>query len=148
MTVNIFVDTNVLVYARDSSEPEKQPLAAEWLAHLWRSQTGRLSIQILNEYYVTVTQKLGPGMSKEEAREDVRNLMLWRPVPLSTTVVERAWRIQYQHGTSFWEALIVAAAQVARCSCLLSEDLQDGQDLDGVQVVDPFRHRHGTVPQT
>ena len=145
MTVSVFVDTNVLVYARDASEPEKQPLAAEWVAHLWRSQTGRLSIQILNEYYVTVTQKLKPGMSVEEAREDVRNLMLWRPVPLSTTLVEQAWSVQDRHGASLWDALIIAAAQIARCPYLLSEDLQDGQDLDGVKVVSPFRHHHETL---
>lgn len=60
-----FVDTNVLVYARDISEPEKQRRASEWLAHLWRSREGRLSVQVLQEYYVTLTQKLKPGLPRE-----------------------------------------------------------------------------------
>ncbi len=74
MSVNCFVDTNILVYTRDSSEPEKQPVAKQWLAHLWERECGRISAQILNEYYVTVTQKLKPGLSKEQARSDIRAL--------------------------------------------------------------------------
>ncbi len=77
-----FVDTNVLVYARDASESEKQPQAADWMNYLWRSQAGRLSTQVLNEYYVTVTRKLSPGTAVEDARRDIRNLVAWQPVRL------------------------------------------------------------------
>jgi predicted nucleic acid-binding protein len=68
--VSVFVDTNVLVYARDASDPEKQAIAAAWIEHLWASADGRLSVQVLQEYYVTTTRKLDPGLPAEEARQD------------------------------------------------------------------------------
>jgi len=79
MSDNIFVDTNVLVYSRDLSEPEKQPQALAWMNHLWSTRTGRTGFQVLQEFYVTVTQKLVPGLDQESAREDVRSLLSWGP---------------------------------------------------------------------
>jgi len=136
----VFVDTNVLVYDQDSSEAVKQPIAHRWLEHLWRTRQARLSVQVLSEYYVTVTRKLSPARSPELARADVRDLMLWRPVPLDESLMSRAWTLEDRFGLSWWDALVVSAAQVARCPHLLTEDLQDGQELDGIRVVDPFRH--------
>ena len=72
MTGEVFVDTNVLVYARDASEPIKQRRAALWVEHLWATRSGRTGVQVLNEYYVTVTRKLQPGMPRLQARADVR----------------------------------------------------------------------------
>jgi predicted nucleic acid-binding protein len=74
--VPIFVDTNVLVYARDTAQPGKQPQAAAWVRHLVETRQGRLSYQVLQEYYVTTTRKLHPGLSVEQARADVRDLPL------------------------------------------------------------------------
>jgi predicted nucleic acid-binding protein len=139
-TETVFVDTNVLVYARDSSEPEKQPAALEWIDRLWATRLGRISIQVLNEYYVTVTRKLSPGLPVEEAREDVRALSTWDPVPLDVACVEEAFSVQEDHAIPYWDALIVAAARRAGAAYLLTEDLQDGQGLDGVVVLDPFSH--------
>jgi predicted nucleic acid-binding protein len=133
-----FVDTNVLVYARDTSEGAKQEIAWRWLEHLWRSRTGRLSYQVLDEYYVVVTEKLKPGLDREVARADVRNLMLWSPLPTSCTTIETAWTIQDRHGLSWWDSLIVAAAQTASCTWLLSEDFAHGRVFEGVCVVNPF----------
>lgn len=133
-----FVDTHVLVYARDSAEPVKQPLARAWIGYLWASRSGRLSVQVLNEYYVTVTRKLTPGLPAALAQSDIRDLGAWSPVSLSLQVVERAWEVEGRFGLSFWDSLIVAAAVVSGAGCLLSEDLQTGQVLDGVQVVNPF----------
>jgi predicted nucleic acid-binding protein len=133
-----FVDTNVLVYARDASEPAKQPAAERWLRLLWATRSGRVSSQVLNEYYTVVTEKLRPGLGRDEARADVRNLTAWAPVPTDGPVVEGAWTVQDRHGLSWWDALVVSAAQVAGCAWLLTEDLQHGQALDGVTVVDPF----------
>jgi predicted nucleic acid-binding protein len=138
MTEICFVDTNILVYFRDASEPEKQRLAASWLAHLWRQRLGRLSFQVLNEYYVAVTQRLTPGLDCDSARSDVRNLMKWQPVSVDQVVIEGAWAVQDRYHLSWWDALIVSAAQKARCAYLLSEDLRDGQRMDGVEVVNPF----------
>lgn len=134
----VFVDTNVLVYGRDESEPDKQPVAARWLGYLWKSGEGRLSVQVLQEYYVTVTRKLRPGLPAGQARSDVRDLHSWRPVQIDGALLEIAWANQDRFDVSFWDALIVAAAQEAGCETLLTEDLSAGMDLDGVVVVNPF----------
>lgn len=137
----VFVDTNVLVYARDASEPVKQPKSRVWLEHLWRARTGRLSQQVLSEFYVTVTRKLDPGLSRADARAEVRTLQAWRPVVIDGDIVEAAWALEDAHSLSFWDALIIAAAQSARCEHLLSEDLTDGVTYGGVTVIDPFAHQ-------
>jgi predicted nucleic acid-binding protein len=133
----------VLVYARDSSEPEKQRRAAEWMGELWRSRGGRISQQVLHEYYVTVTRKLSPGLSAAVARQDVRALLQWRPVPADGELLERAWAIEDRYRLSFWDALIVAAAVASGAGMLLTEDLQEGTEIDGVLVVNPFRTAPG-----
>jgi predicted nucleic acid-binding protein len=138
--VTIFVDANVLVYARDAGQPDKQRQAGDWVERLWESTQGRLSSQVLNEYYVTVTRKLAPGMPVDDARADVEDLMAWRPIPIGSNLVRHAWAIEDAFGFSFWDALIVAAAGAAGCRHLLTEDLQDNQDLDGIRVVNPFTH--------
>ncbi len=139
MSVTYFVDTNLLVYARDANEPSKQPLAEAWLEALWRQRRGRLSYQVLHEYYVTVTRKLRPGIPAQDARDDVRALMTWRPVSADSVILEAAWAAQDRNRLSWWDALIVSAAQVVGADYLLTEDLQAGQDLDSVVVVDPFQ---------
>jgi predicted nucleic acid-binding protein len=139
--VPVFVDTNVLVYARDRSDQGKQARAMEWMRHLWKTGEGRLSVQVLHEFYVTVTRKLDPGLPPGIARADIRDLAAWHPVPLEVPALEIAWSVEDRFGLSFWDALIVAAAHVAACEVLLTEDLQHGMDLDGVRVLDPFRTR-------
>ena len=141
----VFVDTNVLVYARDASEPEKQPQAAAWIDHLWRTRTARLSFQVLQEYYATTTRKLEPGLTPEQARADVRDLLAWRPVSVGTDLLELGWSVEDRFGLSCWDALIVAAARIAGCECLLTEDLQHGAELEGLQVVSPFRAAAGSL---
>jgi predicted nucleic acid-binding protein len=138
MTGPVFVDSNVLVHARDASEPEKQPRAHEWMVHLWQTRTGRLSYQVLQEFYTTVTDKLDPGLDRETARSEVLSFLAWRPVAVDRRVIEIAWAIQDRHQLSWWDALIVAAAQVLRCSHLLTEDLQDGLEIGDLRVVNPF----------
>jgi predicted nucleic acid-binding protein len=140
-----FVDTNVLVYLRDASDPKKQRLAAEWMTALWETRLGRVSVQVLHEYYVTVTRKLKPGMPVEDARDDVAALQSWNPLPLGASLIDEAWRIEDRYQFGFWDSLIAAAAHRSGCVWLLSEDLQDGQDLDGVRVVNPFEHAPDTV---
>lgn len=143
--MSIFVDTNVLVYARDLSAPSKQERAHEWMSALWASRLGRTSVQVLNEYYVTVTRKLAPGLAASDARADVDDLRAWMPVPISAGLLDSAFAFEDRFGLSYWDSLIVAAAQAAGCDHLLTEDLQDGQRLDTVTVVDPFAHRPATL---
>ncbi|MGE0158247.1 MAG: PIN domain-containing protein [Gemmatimonadales bacterium] len=140
MTARVFVDTNVLVYARDTTEAEKHRTARHWMAMLWAERGGALSWQVLHEYYVCVTRKLTPGRDAAAAREDVASLVAWRPIPLDLATVDAAWAVEDRFGLSWWDALIVAAAQAGGCTHLLTEDLQDGQVFAGVRVISPFVH--------
>jgi len=138
MTAPVFVDTNVLVYARDTRVGSKQQCAHEWLGFLWETRRGRLSRQVLQEYYVTVTRRLKPGLSREEARADVRALFHWLGPIDAASLIEVSWDLQGRFSISFWDALIASAAKHLGCAFLLTEDLSTGQDLDGVEVVSPF----------
>lgn len=138
MKDNCFVDTNIFVYFRDAEEPEKQKTAARYLTILWENQTGRISYQVLNEYYTVVTRKLKPGLSSDAARKDIRNLMLWDPVVVDQLIIEKGWEIQDQYQLSWWDSLIVSAALKSGCSTLLTEDLQDGQSIENLTIINPF----------
>jgi len=139
MTARVFVDSNVLVYSFDQREPEKLARARMWLDYLWAARTGRVSFQVLQEFYVTANRKLKPGLDAETARRVVRSLWAWQPIATDEQSFVAAWGIQDRFQLSWWDALIVAAARSAGCSVLLTEDLQHGQSLDGVRVVDPFQ---------
>jgi predicted nucleic acid-binding protein len=138
MTGAVFVDTNVLVYARDESEPAKRPIAARWLEDLWREHRGRTSTQVLNEYYVTVTRKLRHPLDSEAAWSDVQDLFEWEPQEVTRGLLSRAREIETRYSTNWWDALIVAAAQLQDCTILLSEDFQDGMTFGGLSVRNPF----------
>jgi predicted nucleic acid-binding protein len=109
------------------------------LAHLWRHRLGRLSLQVLQEYYVSVTQKLKPGMERDAARRDVRDLWHWVPASSGAGLLEAAWTLQDQFSLSWWDALILSSAQLAGCQTLLSEDFQHGQRFGALRVSSPFR---------
>jgi predicted nucleic acid-binding protein len=141
MTVAVFVDTNVLVYARDASEPSKQARASAWLRELWLEQRGRTSVQVLSEYYTTVTRKLRPGIEPDEAWDDVNALFAWQPQKIDHPLLERAREIERRHSLSWWDSMIVAAAQLQNCELLLSEDLQHGWTCGTVTVSNPFADR-------
>ena len=138
MTVPVFVDSNVFLYWRDATVPLKQARATSWLRVLWHERTGRISAQVLSEYYANVTRKLRPGLSPDDAWDDVRALMSWRPQAVDEEVLERGREIERHFRLSWWDSLIVAAAQVQSCPVLLSEDLQDGAVYGGVTVRSPF----------
>lgn len=136
MTGIVFVDTNVLIYVREEHEPRKQQQAISWMRNLWDSGDGRISFQVLQEYFNKMLQKK-PGL-RDEIRSDVRDLLAWNPIAVNAALLERAWKIQDRYRLSFWDSLIVAAARVASCRWLLTEDLQHGQTLDGVTIINPF----------
>ena len=138
MTAPVFVDTNVLVYSRDARDPAKHERAREWVGFLWDTKRGRVSRQVLHEYYVTVTRKLRPGLPVEEARADVRALFHWLTAVDPEVMIESAWVLQDRCSLSFWDALVVGAAQAMECASILSEDLPAGQRLEGILVVNPF----------
>ena len=138
MTAPVFVDTNVLVYARDLREKVKQPVAALWIAHLWRDRAGRTSTQVLSEYYVTVTRKLKPGMDPAQAWDEVNAFLSWHPQPVDGTLLQRAYQIEQRYRLSWWDSAVVGAAQLQDCALLLSEDLHDGAVFGSVTVRSPF----------
>jgi predicted nucleic acid-binding protein len=143
MTALVFVDTNVLLYALDRADLKKQQAAREWRDELWKSRRGRISFQVLQEFYAKVIQKWPAG--RDEARAEVRDLLAWLPVTVDAAILERGWKIQDRYRLSFWDSLIVAAAKSAGCRYLLTEDLQANQDLDGVMVVSPFLSNPASV---
>lgn len=147
MTAAVFVDTNIFVYSRDASEPKKQSVAARWLEELWTEQRGRTGIQVLNEFYITVTRKLDPGMTPEDAWADVHALLSWDPQPVDRRLLLRAQNVEHRHRLSWWDSMIVAAAQIQNCAQILSEDLQDGWSCDGVTVCNPFSTRLADQPE-
>ena len=144
MTALVFVDTNVLVYRHDLSEPAKQQRSDDWLRLLVRVRSGRLSFQVLLELYATLTRKLRFGIDGRKAQEIARDFTVWQPVAVDLGVMERAWRLQESHFLSWWDALIVAAAQSCECRVLLTEDLQHGRFFGQVQVINPFESPNRT----
>jgi predicted nucleic acid-binding protein len=138
MSAPIFVDTNILLYARDATEREKQLVATECLTWLWRERLGRTSTQVLSEYYVNVTRKLKPGLPASQAWDDVTALMAWHPMALDVTVLRRAREIEREWRLGWWDSMIVATAQLQGCATLLTEDLQSGAVIGGVTIRNPF----------
>lgn len=136
----VFVDADVLVYARDASEGDRQLRADEWMLHLWRSRTGRVSYLVLTEYYDFVTRRLDPGLEPPVAREDVRDLLAWRPLEVDPAVLDGAWSLQMHHGLPWWRALTVSTAQAGGCRFLLTASLAHGRAFDGLEVVNPFEN--------
>ena len=138
MTGPVFVDTNVFVYLHDDSEPEKKRRADDWITCLSRHRAGRLSFQVLQELYSVLTRKVRPALAPSTTQSIIRDLASWRPIPIDLAILERAWLMEERYSLSWWDALIVAAAQACQCDALLTEDLQHGQTFGAVRVIDPF----------
>jgi predicted nucleic acid-binding protein len=136
MTATVFVDTNVLIYALDQADLKKQAAAESWRTALWETQRGRISLQVLQEFYAKVIQKR--PAAKNNARAEVLDLFAWRPLGMTTQLLELGWTMQDRFHLSFWDSLIVAAAKTCGCLYLLTEDLQAGQDFAGLKVISPF----------
>ena len=133
-----FVDTNVLLYAHDASETEKQPIARELLEELWADRSGVVSTQVLQEFYVVATRKFRPQMRRSEAREIVTLYATWSVVQVDVGLILDAAVLEERAQLSFWDALIVEAARRAGAVRLVSEDLQTGRRIAGIAVENPF----------
>lgn len=138
MTGKVFVDSNVLIYAHDSDAGAKQQRAAERLKQLWDNGQGRLSTQVLQEFYVNATQKIKKPLARSLAREIIRNYGLWVESAITTATLVRASEIGEAWKISFWDGMILAAAEQDGARELLSEDLKHGQAIAGIRVVNPF----------
>lgn len=133
-----FVDTNVLVYAHDCSAGKKHEQARALLEELWESGTGCLSLQVLQEFYVTVTQKVPKPISPDAAVEIIRALSHWRVHIPDVPDLFRAVEMQRLYRLSFWDAMILASAEALDCEILWSEDFNTGQKYGSVKVRNPF----------
>jgi predicted nucleic acid-binding protein len=133
-----FVDTNILVYAQDRSEADKQPRARALLEALWSTRTGCLSTQVLQEFYVVATRKLSPALGRREAREIVALYATWPLIQVDLPLILDASELEERHQLSFWDALIIEAARRAGATRLVSEDLQAGRSIAGVRIENPF----------
>ena len=139
MRDRIFVDTNVLVYAHDLSAGDRHAKASAIIESLWEAETGVLSTQVLQEFYVTVTRKIKNPIKMAEAREIIRNYLAW-PVQINdpeTTI--RASEIEEKNNLSFWDALIFAAALRLQAKKIITEDLNHGQIIEGILVENPLK---------
>lgn len=135
-----FVDSNVLVYAYDADAGAKHEQAQSQLQALWHQESGLVSSQVLQEFYVTVTRKLGRPLPHRTAREVVATYGAWPVHRPDVDDLLAASELEGRHKLSFWDALIVVSARRSGAGSLLTEDLQDGQRFDGLEVVSPFRH--------
>ena len=137
MPARSFFDTNVLIYADDKADTAKQRRALDLVAEHRRGRTGVVSLQVLQEYFVTVTRKL--RVEAAVARRKVELLAEFDVATPEVLDILAAIDLHRLHGFSFWDALILRAAKQAGCSVLLSEDLQGAREIDGVKIVNPFK---------
>jgi predicted nucleic acid-binding protein len=133
-----FVDSNVLLYYVDPADSAKRARASEWLEVLWAAGAGRLSWQVLHEFYWNAVKKM--RLEPLQAREIVSDLSRWQPVGASLGVIEQAWHWMDAAQLTYWDALILSATQRSGARYLLSEDFQGGRRYEDVQVLNPFDH--------
>ncbi len=133
-----FVDTNVLVYAHDATAGDKHRRARQLVADLWANGNGCLSIQVLQEFYVTVTRKVRQPLDPDVARQQVEDLGEWQAHSPTVGDVVEAIRLQQRARLSFWDAMLIISAHRLGCGVLWSEDLADDEVLAGVTVRNPF----------
>lgn len=137
MPARSFFDTNVLIYADDKAAPAKQRRALELVADHWRARTGVVSLQVLQEYFVTLTRKL--RVDAVIARRKVELLAEFDVAAPEVGDILAAIDLHRLHGFSFWDALVIRSAKQTGCSVVFSEDMQDARGIDGLQIVNPFR---------
>jgi predicted nucleic acid-binding protein len=133
-----FIDTNVLIYAHDRSAGQKHVRAKQIVQELWETRTGCLSIQVLQEFYVNVTQKVAKPLNRNAAAQIIADLAAWEVHRPGAQDLLDAIRFQERYQLSFWDAMIIASSIELGCDILWSEDLNPGQFYDRVKVINPF----------
>jgi predicted nucleic acid-binding protein len=136
MTGPCFVDANVFVYTRDARDAAKRERSLQWIELLWRDRLGRTSAQAIAEFYAVATRKL--GIEPERAWETAERYFAWSPHPVDEALLRRARELEVRFKLSWWDSMIVAAAQLQDCVLLLTEDLQDGAVFGTVTARSPF----------
>ena len=134
----VFIDTNLIVYAYDSSAGEKNRRAVEIMKEIWNSGQGIVSTQVLQEFFVTVTRKINKPMNIGTAKEIIRDLMKLKTVTVDREIILKAIDIHKEHKYSFWDSAIIAAAIEGGAGVLLSEDLTNKHQIKGLVIKNPF----------
>ena len=135
-----FLDTNILVYAYDSSEKEKHSKASRLLKDLWNSQVGVLSIQVLSEFYVIVTQKVERPISSSEAKAIIEDyLFSWEVIEPRRDTLLLSIEAANKYKFHFWDAMIFVAAKEANVIRIYTEDFQHNLEIEGIKFINPFR---------
>lgn len=137
--MSTFVDTNILVYAHDVDAGPRHDVAAALLRQLWEAREGVVSTQVLQEFYVNVTRKIPKPISRKDARDLVHTYTAWRVIGVEPADVLAASDYEERFRLSFWDALILVSALKANADRLVSEDLQAGQRIRGLQITNPFK---------
>jgi predicted nucleic acid-binding protein len=137
-TVPAFVDANILVYAEDRDAGSKHAIARNLIADLWRSGERVLSVQVLQEFFVTVTRKIPRPLSPAEALAIVEQYLTWRVVENTGDLLLAGIRLASTLKVSFWDALVLQAARSERCDRLWTEDLNHGQRIGDLTILNPF----------
>jgi predicted nucleic acid-binding protein len=138
MSAKFFVDTNILVYAHDRSAGRKHKLARELVEMLWQSGEGVLSTQVLQELCLSIRRRATTPLSVEETRHLLQDYLAWEVVVNTPEAAMHALDLESRYKISFWDALIIHAAETAGATTLYSEDLADRQKYGSVRVVNPF----------
>jgi len=138
MKDKVFLDTNIIVYAHDRSSGEKNTKAKEIIDYLWESEKGVISVQVLQEFFVCVTQKIPNPLQIKNARMILECLSTWEVVVNDEHITLQAIDLQEKFKFSFWDSLIIQAAVQSHAKILLSEDLPDGQVVMGTKILNPF----------
>jgi len=144
MSDKCFVDTNILVYAHDRSAGVKHQRAQRLLEQLWDSGQGVLSTQVLQELCINLRRKISRPLPVEDVRLLIRDYATWEVVTNTSESVLQALDIELRYKTSFWDALILQAAETSGATILYTEDLATGRRYRAVQVVNPLTQPFGT----
>ncbi len=138
MTDRTFVDTNILVYAHDLDAGKKHGLAKRVVTELWENRSGVLSTQVIQEFYVTLTRKIPAPLKKSTVIRIIKSFLNWEIVINDAPIILQACEIEETYNLSFWDALIVSAAYSRNVTTILTEDLNHGQRVEGILIVNPF----------
>ena len=138
MSDKYFVDTNILMYAHDTSAGEKHARAKALVEELWRDRTGVVSTQVLQELAVNLRKKAKKPLDAKATRDVVADYLVWQVVVNSGESILEALDLEARYRISFWDALVVQAAQTSGAEVLYSEDLSDGQHYGTVRVINPL----------
>jgi len=138
MKDSIFLDTNILVYAHDLDAGEKHDTAMIIVERIWHEKSGIISVQVLQEFYITITRKILKPLSHVVARGLIKNYLSWTIALNDGKMILEASEIEKRYRLSFWDSLIIAAAYRQKADKILTEDLNHGQIIEGILIENPF----------